>query len=343
MTLPSFLFFLSGLGITQGLLISLILVCQRGKKPRQECLLALLFSLSAVVLLLITLVNSELVMEGALLKAAEYGITLVTGPVIYLYFRSKMSSKPLSSKRKIWHTLPAVSLFALCLADLFHLIVVPHPIVLCIVHMQAYVFISGYRFVRERGLRRMMKIRKDEFWVPSLLLFFLILGLSQWLRFSWSESDDLKLLVPAAGGFGYYTILLAGFYHVVRSRKNHALLRISEKQILGLGRLEKLIETEEPFLQPDLTLNKLAYRLELHPNQLSALIHRHYRMGFAAYINHLRITKAKQLLLDKSVGQFTIEAIGQSAGFRSRSGFYRAFKKEVGQTPLAFQRENGSS
>ena len=52
------------------------------------------------------------------------------------------------------------------------------------------------------------------------------------------------------------------------------------------------------------------------------------------YLNRLRVRHALKLMKEKP--HFSIMAIGEEAGFRSRATFYRAFLKECGMTPTQY-------
>lgn len=57
-------------------------------------------------------------------------------------------------------------------------------------------------------------------------------------------------------------------------------------------------------------------------------------------MNGYRVEKAKDLLTDKEQDLFNIEYIGEMAGFKSKSAFYTAFKKNTGLTPQAYRKES---
>jgi len=48
---------------------------------------------------------------------------------------------------------------------------------------------------------------------------------------------------------------------------------------------------------------------------------------------------AQERLLDDEFKHLTVEAVGQSVGFKSKSAFYNAFKKYTGQSPSAFMKQ----
>ncbi len=104
--------------------------------------------------------------------------------------------------------------------------------------------------------------------------------------------------------------------------------------------VRELMKTEEPFLEPDLTLSALAVRLGLPPYQLSQLLNEHLNRNFYEFINSYRIEKAKTLLIDPGAGAKLL-AVAYDSGFRSKSTFNRVFKEMTGSTPSEF-RKRGS-
>ena len=93
------------------------------------------------------------------------------------------------------------------------------------------------------------------------------------------------------------------------------------------------------YSQQDVTLKKVAEKLETNGNAISKLINSKTGVNFNDYINQKRIALSQQRLLDPEFKHLTVEAIGQSVGFKSKSAFYNAFKKHSGQSPSAFMKQ----
>jgi AraC-like DNA-binding protein len=53
-------------------------------------------------------------------------------------------------------------------------------------------------------------------------------------------------------------------------------------------------------------------------------------------VNGFRIRLAIERLRSDAYQNWTIEGVGQSVGFRSKSSFYQAFKKQTGMSPAAY-------
>ena len=100
------------------------------------------------------------------------------------------------------------------------------------------------------------------------------------------------------------------------------------------------IEQEKPYLKQELTRDQLADALKLNSKYLSQVINELQGQNFMDFINSYRIEEAKTKLLHPAWQHYTILAIAQEVGFKSRSAFYSAFKKATGQTPSAFKQKN---
>ncbi|MDW3652333.1 MAG: helix-turn-helix domain-containing protein [Bacteroidia bacterium] len=138
-----------------------------------------------------------------------------------------------------------------------------------------------------------------------------------------------------------YTAYKARIYQLGESlpeeKQKKALLDESQaKHFTEL--LLKYIETDRPYLDPDLSLRSLAEQLSIHPNQLSWLLNEHLDKNFNDFINHYRVETFKSLLLDPKNSAITIMGLAFESGFNSKTTFNTFFKKETGMTPRQFQK-----
>lgn len=60
-------------------------------------------------------------------------------------------------------------------------------------------------------------------------------------------------------------------------------------------------------------------------------------LNFNNYINSYRVALAKQILKSSKASTLSIEGIGVESGFRSKTTFYSAFKKNVNMTPAQYK------
>ena len=96
------------------------------------------------------------------------------------------------------------------------------------------------------------------------------------------------------------------------------------------------MEKEELYLNPDLTIVNVSEHINEHPRLISKVINTLNNENFNSFINRYRVEKAKTMLLNDESNHLNIEGIGNSAGFKSNSSFYTAFKKYQNSTPSKF-------
>jgi AraC-like DNA-binding protein len=102
-------------------------------------------------------------------------------------------------------------------------------------------------------------------------------------------------------------------------------------------RLERILAyIAENFNRSDLTCLEVAEVEGMGLPAFSRLFTRHIKCTCIEYINHLRIYKACQLLVET---EFNITTIGLEVGYDTLSTFNRNFRGLVGRTPSAFRAE----
>lgn len=102
-------------------------------------------------------------------------------------------------------------------------------------------------------------------------------------------------------------------------------------------KINKYLIDNQSYLDPALSLERLAEEMDLSSGYLSRIINSFSGHGFPDYINSLRIEQAKKLLRDDDFCMYTVVSIGLECGFNSRSTFYSAFKKFTYTTPTEYR------
>ncbi len=106
-----------------------------------------------------------------------------------------------------------------------------------------------------------------------------------------------------------------------------------------LQRIYAVMESHQQIYDEGFTLDQLARLVGANPNYVSQVINEKKGCNFKAFINDYKIKEVCRRLSDQQqYGGLTIEAIGQSVGFKSRTHFYNTFKQFTGMTPAAYQR-----
>lgn len=87
------------------------------------------------------------------------------------------------------------------------------------------------------------------------------------------------------------------------------------------------------------TLNRLADLVGLRHHLVSQAINEVYGHNFNVLLNEYRIKEACRRLNNRDeYGNFSIEGIAQSVGFKSRTNFSALFKQTTGLTPSEYQK-----
>ncbi|OOM82246.1 putative response regulatory protein [Clostridium puniceum] len=86
-------------------------------------------------------------------------------------------------------------------------------------------------------------------------------------------------------------------------------------------------------LEDKLSLNEIASLYSISPSYLSALFKKYCDIGFSEYITHMKINKAKELLLKEN---YKVYEVSDMLGFESAFYFSKVFKKVTGYSPKEY-------
>ncbi len=105
------------------------------------------------------------------------------------------------------------------------------------------------------------------------------------------------------------------------------------------GEEERLVDTIRQYLDENysekITTKDLSKKFGLVPSYLSMLFRQAHGMSPSDYVNNLRISRAKQLLLEDV--SLSVKEIAEMVGYTDQLYFSKVFKKETGKTPSSFR------
>ena len=110
-----------------------------------------------------------------------------------------------------------------------------------------------------------------------------------------------------------------------------------------LRRLEDFMQSEKPYFEADLTIEKLARQLHVPRHYLTQVLNEQLGKNFYLYINEYRVKEVKQRLLEPGSAHLTLLAIAYESGFNSKSTFNTVFKKLTNMTPSQFRKSQVQS
>jgi len=99
-------------------------------------------------------------------------------------------------------------------------------------------------------------------------------------------------------------------------------------------KLEQFFEEKQPYRKVGYKIKDLSDELGIPSYQLSAFINQEYGKNFNELLNDYRVDYLVKLAKTSTdFYQYTLEALGRKAGFKSRTTFITAVKKRKNQTP----------
>lgn len=324
------LFFFSALGAFNGVTLALYLWLTGTSALAQRAL--------AVLILMVSVRTGKSVafyfLPDTPAPVMQAGLTacLLIGPALYFYTRASLTAT--LGRIEVWHA-STLGLIALALNLLW-----PY---------------SNYAAIWHGPIVRTV----NWLWLVYLLISTTLLlqqrrclpaGSARWLLFAVHAGLWLIWLAYFTSGFTSYIVGALSFSFVLYLciaicwawRQGQAPVepyqdrRIpSAEAEAELQALAELMAREKLYLDPALTLARLARRCGLPQARLSQLLNDNNGTSFKQYIALLRVGETQRLLLEQP-GQ-TLEAIAEAAGFQSLSTFYAAFKKANACTPAAFR------
>ena len=120
------------------------------------------------------------------------------------------------------------------------------------------------------------------------------------------------------------------------SKYSRSNLSDEQRQTL-IYRIQEVLNTPETICQTDFSLAKLAKLVGSNTAYVSQVINEKTGQTFSIVVGKYRIKEACRRLNDtKNYGHVTIESISEGVGFKSRSTFIAAFKRQIGLTPSEY-------
>jgi AraC-like DNA-binding protein len=301
-------------------------------------------------------------------------------PTLYLSISAFVTIEPTFRKRDIWHYVPFILFVLLSLPllsasneqklkvldSLGEPLDWPDKIVLALLVIQTlvYLFLSFQKLRRYRKNLENLTAAPDEIdldWLRYFLfgvLAMVVIWFSQ--LFLQPVQSDAEWYTPV----NLWVIYTLGYFALRQKEvfpysiedaaevgemmhenempaiKRRLILSEERLSLLKAGLLKKL-ETDKPYLDPELNLLGLARQMQLNLHEMSELVNEGFGENFAQLIKRYRVEESKRLLLSEKFAHLNMVGIAYEAGFNSKTAFNTAFKSITGITPTAFRENNG--
>jgi len=300
-------------------------------------------------------------------------IFFLQGPLLYWFSKSAIYRDFSIKPRDLLHLLPAI-IYPLYVYMIFHQydhgqrlpyvrdwsLVTSDPFFEGLVWVQrltvfAYSLVCAYSlyfYIRHLKSAHMLLSKVDLQWLKLLVAGFL--SISSWavLTLLMTRFTNLDVDSPMGIAESYLRFIYIAVLVIYLLQNSRGFAEIQVEHTIGvvpvvedhhqqvLEKLQTYMETEKPYLEPHITVERLAGRLQVSPKLLSSTINSHLHKNFFEMIGSYRLEEAKRQLSDPQFKDVPINEIMKSCGFNSKSVFNQLFKKTVGVTPSHYRQQH---
>ena len=209
-----------------------------------------------------------------------------------------------------------------------------------IINLQWLVYILASLFLLKKTFLKLFnykeKLSYNEAWNLSIFTGVSLI----WLAY-FTASYTSYISGALSFSFAFYLTGLLLFFKrknnfITKTKKEkYAATKIATNQAEEiLKKITTVMQKEQLYKNPNLTLPILAKKLNMRPQLLSQFVNDNLNKSFSQFINEYRIEEATQILTSQP--NIKIEIVAEQCGYNSKSTFYSAFKKITNTTPAKF-------
>ncbi len=178
-------------------------------------------------------------------------------------------------------------------------------------------------------------------WAAGFLLAMVLIDTAIAASFALHRSDEAVKIISfgsvALIGLMVLAIITAASFGA--SRKPQTIVLVPQDEAAALEQAaHAFLTSTQLYLDPALSIDRLAKRMHVPMRNLSAAINQSKGMNVSQYVNGFRLSHAATLLRET---QLSVTEIAAQAGFLSRSNFYREFQRSHNQSPAAYRQQSG--
>ena len=344
-------------GALQALFLSAILISQ-GKKPEYR-LFASFLLIEGVTLVERLLAETNLMTDFPHVLGISYPLSFLKPPLLFI-LATKLTRPDFSfQKRHLLHGIPFLGMLLLNIP--FYLLPAEEKVLYVsrfINYIPAYnsfnfwfflsffLYIGGYLFFSMQVLLRYQEHIKNHrlingfahvlYLYAGLLLMMLVhflLRPTGLVEFPYVNEVSMLLMTFLIQSIAYQFLSASRFMTDQTSPKIDSDLKVWSAQV---QRIKEKLEVEKAYLDDTLSLEGFSESLEIPKKQVSEIINQSLGTTFKSLLNRHRVEEAILLMKTSPEDQVKLVENGLRSGFNNKVSFYRAFKKETGQSPSDF-------
>jgi AraC-like DNA-binding protein len=339
------------IAVFQALLIAFFLIIQRrGNKVNRIILVILLmnfilFLTASYILLYMS--NWKHVYYAHLVNLTVF----LASPVLYLYYQSLLDNNFRFRFVHIYHALPFIAIFSFIFYTIVlkynpHFVFTPYGVTLLILLFIQSIFYLWIILKRNNGFIFHDSKNYRTRWFGHIFLSTLVIFCLKLVIFiTWNMFGLRDICIFFTGMFFILSFIIINMMVLFGLYNPEILIQYFKYQNSPVddtfkaqcfAEIQTLFISSKIYLDPLLTLDRLAKKMNVSERILSQVINECAGKNFNDFINHYRINEAKSLIIRNSYTN--ILTVAYEVGFNSKSTFNTAFKKFTHMTPTEFRR-----
>lgn len=336
-----------------------------------------------VLLLLVFAIHSFLILVNLnnpgskFLQIIPISLTLLYGPLLFLYVISINSGLESLRKSVAWHFTPFVVFFFLSFlffkTGVFLKIIAVSGVISGVTYcVFTYSLLEKHKKLIAKQFSYVEKINLN--WVSKLVTGFMpiwigvliLVVLNRILNFSLSLNWFflcIPLFISYIGYYGLKQQVIFTFVQVENHTKSEAVqedlkqqnenspkkdyeksykksgLQTHDMEII-FESLENEMQTQKLYLQPTLSLKELSEKSNIAQHHITQTLNSYSKISFYDYVNTYRVEAFKERLRSSDAENFSLLGIAFDCGFNSKSSFNRIFKNTTGTSPSNYKKKH---
>ena len=357
-------------GIVLGIFLCILLLSLNNRNKTANRFLGLIMIVSSLIISGFGITKFGLHLNMPHLIGISSTMIFLLSPMFYLYVKALTMDNFILSAKMYLHFTPffllILYMLPFYLQDSETKLVIyfsesfsfEHRIIILIQTFHAFIYMYFTRKIVKQHAEKIKNSmssteRINLIWIKTSINFFTVIicsvALSLGLIFFGIKIQSIySELIPAAISVAIVSLGFIGLrqpivfppeQEISQVKKYEKSTLTDEQAYEYLEKLRALMKNEKPYLNSDLTLQKLAEHLTISQHHLSQIINDKMNQNFFDFVNLYRVEEAKFLFTSPRGKLLTVLAVCEEAGFNSKSSFNSAFKKHTGKTPTQFKQE----
>ncbi len=176
--------------------------------------------------------------------------------------------------------------------------------------------------------------RQQQFTI--LVIIVVLLVVIAFAVLLWRKNQQLQLRNKSL--YEHYRQAMRSDADQKQMRYSHSRLNQDQREAL-VFQIEEVLADGALICQQDFSLSQLAKLVGSNTTYVSQVINEKFGMTFSNVLGNFRVREAcRRISESREYENLTIEAIASNVGFKSRTAFINAFKREVGLTPSEYMK-----